>query len=236
MEKRGSPTFDAGRRNFLKLSAATVAGFAVVSESSAKAAKAIEPLPDYGGLLSKTEEYQETFLLALPETEKSFLLSRIRSVRPDAARLLSQGETGHVLRTGYVALRLAGAAFARNPSIGNSASASDMLVPVDSPLRTPAPGNAAYRISFFRNMPAKIEPFDLFASENRAVVINGNYGAFDGGLCREHTWDGRPLETFLPLFHGDFIETSVTEAYGESGQEFLGNGIRMPKAAIDANS
>lgn len=62
-------------------------------------------------------------------------------------------------------------------------------MPSRAPLRPPMPANASYRASFFRNMPDKVEPFDLFASENRALAINGNYGAFDGGLCREHTWD-----------------------------------------------
>ena len=190
MKLRSELPSDPNRRTFLKLAAASAASFAVASESSAKASAILASTPDYDGLVKKTEEYQEAFLLALPEAEKSALLSKIRRLRPDAvSKLLAQGETAHVLRTGYVALKLGESRIPRNPSAGAAVGAAEILMPSQSPLRPPMPANVSYRASFFRNMPEKVEPFDLFASENRALAINGNYGAFDGGSCREHTWD-----------------------------------------------
>lgn len=96
-----------GRRDFLRLAAVSAASFGFLPTVSAKVGKTLDPIPDYDGLLSKTEEYQEEFLFSLPEAEKRALLSEIRRAHPGTYPILaSAGEWRHLLRTGHVALKL----------------------------------------------------------------------------------------------------------------------------------
>lgn len=223
------------RRNFLKKTLALGASFALSESVSAKARTTLKPLPAYDGLLSKTEEFQESFLSALPDSEKRELLDRIAAAFPDAfAKYASGPLVGHLLRTGYVALSLGNLPLPGKFPTSVSATAQDVLVPFSSSiLRSPAPGNASYRASFAANMPRHVEPFDLIPAETRAIAINGNYGVFEDGRCREHTWDGKSAERFLLLSHGDVVEIPAMDAVRNS-DAWLGTGIRMPKAAINA--
>lgn len=124
MKLRQEYPSDPNRRTFLKLAAAAGASFAASSDAVARTLAAITGTSGYGGLLEKTEEYQEAFLVALPEPERSDLLSKIRKLRPEAtSKLLSQGELAHVLRTGYVALKLGESRIPRNPSARTAVAA-----------------------------------------------------------------------------------------------------------------
>lgn len=131
---------NAGRRDFLRLAAAGAATLAFLPTVSAKVGRTLEPISDYGGLLSKTEEFQEEFLTTLPDAEKRPLLSRIRSIRPERYDVLaSENEWRHLLRTGYVALKIGKTKISRNPGFKETVSVSDILVPSASPLRPSAP-------------------------------------------------------------------------------------------------
>ena len=115
MTKSTAHAFDGSRREFLKIATASAASFAIASTASAKVAQSLEPVPDYENLLAKTEEFQEEFLFSLPNHKKDAILARIRRLRPEAfAKLASENEWRHLLRTGYVALKLGETRMRRN--------------------------------------------------------------------------------------------------------------------------
>ena len=217
------------RRDFLKgLGVLTLVPWAI-SDVLAKAS-----IPTFPWLTGKYEEYQEAFLMTLDEKTKQELLSAIKQNNPELYHHFANQKNmeGHLLRVGYMELVY----FRKIPKPWHQISERTLgKENIFSPIRLDGirESNIPWHTWYQAHLPKHlrtIEPFDIIPAEQDTVVINGTYGRFDSGLCRELTWNGWVTGRILSIKHGDCIELPFGIL---QKSETTINGIPFPKAEIN---
>ena len=194
--------------------------------------------PSFPWLTEKYEEYQEDFLLSLPSHTQTELLENIRRNNPKLVQFFMEKSDfplwkGHLLRVGYTELTLQKELpkprhlqYQKDESLRSE----NIFSVIDAIKMRPGLPGAFWHQAKLPLWLSQISPFDIIPAEQRTVNINGTYGAFDGGNCIEHTWNGRETGRILTLKHGDIIEFPPGVIHAEAGNI---DGFSIPKPSIN---
>lgn len=209
----------------------------VSNEVSAKIKTALKAPEIEPGFISKTEEYQEQVLSALPEAQKKELLSLIKQVLPDAySHFINTEFEPHLLRIGYYHLYINHNLQKPTNSMPlDTITWKDIFFQIKHPFREPILIiNRTFRVVFPKNIKKPLEPFDIISPENSTLVINWSYWVYDNEWCREYTYNWKPTSRFLKINHWDFIEMLPIENTAELSfwKSVLPNNFVFPNSIV----